>query len=100
MILFKLDSDGGSIALYKDGELVDSLRYGAMETHISYGRSGSNAGYMNPTPKSENSAAYDRRVQKPKFSGQLPGVVSEGTKVTLDCASGDAKIMYFVIDNH
>lgn len=91
---FKLDSDGGSIALYKDGELVDSLRYGAMETHISYGRSGSNVGYMNPTPKGENSASYDRRVQKPKFSGQLPGVVSEGTKVTLDCATGEAKTYY------
>lgn len=95
---FKLDSDGGSVALYKNGELVDSLTYGAMETHISYGRDSSSvAGYMNPTPKEENGKAYrfsTERVKKPKFVGQMPGVVNGTVRVELSCASSGAEIYY------
>ena len=97
---FKLDSDGGSISLYNpSGEKVDSLEYGAMETHISYGRDGSSEGYMNPTPKKENNKAYkySERVAKPKFSEKYeqPGVVSGNIKVYLDCAQGDT---YYTLD--
>lgn len=97
---FKLDSDGGSISLYNpSGEKVDSLEYGAMETHISYGRDGSSEGYMNPTPKKENNKAYkySERVAKPKFSEKYeqPGVVSGNIKVYLDCAQG---VTYYTRD--
>ena len=97
---FKLDSDGGSISLYNpSGEKVDSLEYGAMETHISYGRDGSSEGYMNPTPKKGNNKAYkySERVAKPKFSEKYeqPGVVSGNIKVYLDCAQGDT---YYTLD--
>lgn len=97
---FKLDSDGGSISLYNpSGEMVDSLEYGAMETHISYGRDGSSEGYMNPTPKKENNKAYkySERVAKPTFSAKYeqPGVVSGNIKVYLDCAQG---VTYYTRD--
>lgn len=96
---FKLDSDGGSITLYKDGERLDSLIYRAMESHISYGRYQDSEGYMNPTPKSENSGAYkaSNRVCKPTFEGKTPGVVDGEFELKLNCATGGAAI-YFTTD--
>lgn len=95
---YKLDSDGGTITLYKGGEKIDSFVYKAMETHISYGRDGSSEGYMNPTPKEENSSAYNMysdRVKKPKFEGCTPGVVSGTVRISLSCAEGKT---YYTMD--
>lgn len=95
---YKLDSDGGSITLYKGSEKIDSFVYKAMETHISYGRDGSSEGYMNPTPKTENSTAYSKysdRVRKPKFDGCTPGVVSGTVRISLSCAEGKT---YYTMD--
>lgn len=93
---FKLDSDGGTVELYKGDKAIDVLKYGAMDTHISYGRSAENVGYMNPTPKKANTGAYrlEDRVSKPEFSGKHPGVVSGDIKITLNCKTGGAPIYY------
>ena len=93
---FKLDSDGGTVELYKGDKQLDVLSYGAMDAHISYGRSGDNEGYMNPTPKKANSGAYrlEDRVSKPEFSGKHPGVVSGNFSIKLNCKTGGAPIYY------
>lgn len=68
-----------------------------MDTHISYGRYGDGAGYMNPTPKAENSAAYtlDKRVKSLSFENLTPGLVESGKhKVTIKSPTTGATIYY------
>lgn len=94
---YKLDSDGGIIILSQGKNKIDSLKYSRMDTHISYGRYGDGAGYMNPTPKAENSAAYtlDKRVKSLSFENLTPGLVESGKhKVTIKSPTTGATIYY------
>lgn len=94
---YKLDSDGGIIILSQGKNKIDSLKYSRMDTHISYGRYGDGAGYMNPTPKAENSAAYtlDKRVKSLSFENLTPGLVESGKhKVTIKSPTTGATVYY------
>lgn len=94
---YKLDSDGGIIILSQGKNKIDSLKYSRMDTHISYGRYGDGAGYMNPTPKAENSAAYtlDKRVKSLSFENLTPGLVESGKhKVTIKSPTIGATVYY------
>lgn len=95
---YKLDPDGGYVLISKNGNLIDSLAYGPMTAHISYGRYGDGAGYMRPSMKAENTTAYedlsdDSRCDEILFSEQ-GGIKSKSFKLTLKCSTKDAKIYY------
>lgn len=94
---FKLDADGGYITLYQGATLIDSIYYNAMEPHISYGRYGSDMGYMVPTLKEENSFCVshkkNHRCIAPSLS-QKPGIINETFKLSLSTRTDNAKIYY------
>lgn len=95
---YKLDPDGGYVLISKNGNLIDSLAYGPMTAHISFGRYGDGAGYMRPSLKQENTTAYedlsdDSRCDEILFSEQ-GGIKSKSFKLTLKCSTKDAKIYY------
>lgn len=98
----KLDSDGGAIVLKnKSGAVVDSFKYGAMQTHISYGIYNGEYGYMEPTPKGENSQSYkslSSRCGKPYFEGMLPGVVSYNNSVIKIKTQTEGATIYYTTD--
>lgn len=97
---FKLDADGGYLTLYSGDMLIDSIAYGPLDAHISYGRYGNTVGYMNATPYQENTLAVADRVadrcQIPTFS-QKPGVLTSSTTVSLQCATSTA-VIYYTLD--
>lgn len=100
-IPYKLDPDGGYVMISKNGILIDMLTYGPMTAHISYGRYGDGEGYMQPSLLKENTTAYDElstdtRCEEVLFSEQ-GGVKKNSFKLTLNCATKNAKI-YYTID--
>lgn len=97
---FKMDADGGTLALLDaDSKTVSSLAYGEMYSYISYGVNGTSKGYMQPTPGAANSNAYTglstARCAKPTFS-TTPGLYDESKSVstTLASTTSDTKIYY------
>lgn len=94
---FKLDADGGYLTLYVNGSCVDSIAYGAMDAHISYGRYDGKMGYMEPTPYEENKSVVaslvSDRCAMPKF-GETPGVFEGTVNVTLSTSTSGATIYY------
>lgn len=92
--LYKLDADGGKLFLYdKKGNLVNSLVYPPMYTHVSYGPEG----FMEPSPLAANKAAVETiadRCAAPTFSGATPGVQTAKSDVTLSTATTGATIYY------
>ena len=93
--LYKLDTDGGNLFLYDTkGNLVNSLTYPPMYTHISYGPEG----FMEPTPLAANSDGveniYYERCEQPTFSGATPGVQTSTGSVTLTSETEGATIYY------
>ncbi|MBR4840376.1 MAG: CotH kinase family protein [Paludibacteraceae bacterium] len=95
---YKLDPDGGTLILYNaSGKEIGSLKYGAMVPHISYGIDDEgNLGYMEPTPKKDNTTAYaslGSRCGKPVF-GTQPGIVDGPVSLTITSTTSEAKIYY------
>lgn len=93
---YKLDKDGGYLTIHRDGELVDSITFGALAANISYGIKGGAAGYMEPSPYEENSAAYptiSTRCKMPVLSVK-GGVKSDPEIVSISCSTKNAKIYY------
>ncbi len=92
---YKLDADGGYLLLKNGNTLVDSIAYGAQTAHISYGRYGTETGYMEPTPGAANSTAYAQltRCQAPEFS-EKGGLKHGNVNLQLSCATAGATIRY------
>ena len=95
---YKLDPDGGTLILYNaSGKEIGNLKYGAMVPHISYGIDDEgNLGYMEPTPKKDNTTAYaslGSRCGKPVF-GTQPGIVDGPVSLTVTSTTSEAKIYY------
>lgn len=97
---YKLDTDGGYLTLYAEGNRIDSLAYDALDAHVAYGRYGETQGYMVPSPYAKNTAAYasltSNRCAMPTFS-QKPGVMSGATSVKLASATSGA-VIYYTLD--
>lgn len=93
---YKLDKDGGYVTIYRDGELVDSIAYGAISANISYGRNNGSEGYMELSPYKENSVAYSTittRCKMPVLSVK-GGVKTSPVTVSLTCSTKNARIYY------
>lgn len=95
---FKLDADGGYLLMYNKDLLVDSLAYGEMDAHVSYGRYGEEEGYMEPSPAKKNTLAYvgllkNARCKKVK-TDLTPGIYEEPFYLTLSSNTSDAEIYY------
>lgn len=96
---YKLDSDGGYIIISKEGILIDSIAYGKMDAHVSFGRDGSGEiGYMDPSPYKSNNKAYsslteEERCEPVEFSEQ-GGIKESGFTLALSCWTQDAEIYY------
>ncbi len=95
---YKLDPDGGYVLISKNGVLIDSLAYGPMTAHISFGRLGEAVGYMRPSLSSENTTvypelSYETRCDEVLFS-ELGGIKSKSFKLTLKCATKNSTIYY------
>ncbi len=93
---YKLDKDGGYVTIYRDGELVDSIAYGALAANVSYGRKDGVEGYMEITPFKENSAAYSTvstRCKMPVLS-EKGGVKTGPVTVSISCATKESQIYY------
>lgn len=92
---YKLDADGGYLLLKNGNTLVDSIAYGAQTAHISFGRYGSETGYMEPTPGEANTTAYAKltRCQVPEFS-EKGGLKTGNVNLQLSCATAGATIRY------
>lgn len=99
---YKLDTDGGYILISKEGILIDSIAYGKMDAHVSFGRDESGEiGYMNPSPYKTNNKAYpslteEDRCEPVEFSEQ-GGIKESGFTLSLSCWTQDAEI-YYTID--
>lgn len=99
---YKLDTDGGYILISKEGILIDSIAYGKMDAHVSFGRDESGEiGYMNPSPYKENDKAYpslteEERCEPVEFSEQ-GGIKESEFTLSLSCWTQDAEI-YYTID--
>lgn len=99
---YKLDTDGGYILISKEGILIDSIAYGKMDAHVSFGRDESGEiGYMNPSPYKANNKAYpslteEDRCEPVEFSEQ-GGIKESGFTLSLSCWTQDAEI-YYTID--
>lgn len=100
---FKVDPDGGSLALSNSKGYEDRLKYPQMRPHISYGIGKEANGYMVPTPGSANGTSYasiaSNQCEKPAFGTTQPGVYpksvkEEGKKIKLSCATTGATIRY------
>ena len=93
---YKLDKDGGYVTIYKGGELVDSISYGALTANISYGRKDGIAGYMEPSPLKENTVTYSTastRCKMPVLSVK-GGVKTSPVTVSISCSTKNAQIYY------
>lgn len=99
---YKLDTDGGYILISKEGILIDSIAYGKMDAHVSFGRDESGEiGYMNPSPYKTNDKAYpslteEDRCEPVEFSEQ-GGIKESEFTLSLSCWTQDAEI-YYTID--
>jgi hypothetical protein len=94
---YKLETSGGDLIL-KDvsGIEVDRISYDMMYPHVSWGKVGSDQGYMTkPTPKAANADYYDtnRRVGAPTFS-HAPGRYDSSISVSLQSVTVGADIYY------
>ena len=91
---FKLDADGGSIVLYENGSIIDSITYGKMDINLSFGRTEQGNGYMTPTPGQPNARAYADistcRCPAPTFS-HTGGILDEPFELTIE---GDGEIYF------
>ncbi|MCQ2192573.1 MAG: CotH kinase family protein [Paludibacteraceae bacterium] len=89
-IPYKLDTDGGSLVIKKNGVIIDSIGYNKMQPRISYGRSGTSTGYMLPSPKAANTTSYATLTRSglPVFS-EKGGLRSEGFMLKLSAAEGE-----------
>ncbi len=91
---YKLDADGGSIVIYEQGALIDSITYGKMDINLSYGRTTAGEGYMSPSPGQPNTQAYADinacRCSAPTFSHK-GGILEEPIELTIE---GDGEIYY------
>lgn len=100
----KLDSDGGVLVIKdKSGVSIDSFKYEAIQTHISYGVYNGNVGYMEPTPGSENSQSYrslSSRCYAPVFTDRSaqPGVLSNNNTVIYLSTQTDGASIYYTTD--
>lgn len=95
---YKLDADGGYLLIYNQGSLVDSLAYGEMDAHVSFGRYEGEEGYMEPTPAKKNKLAYvgllkNARCKKVK-TDLTPGIYTDPFYLTLSSNTSDAEIFY------
>lgn len=96
---YKLDPDGGYIVIRKDGVVIDSIAYGKMDAHVSFGRDDAGElGYMDPSPLKSNNKAYaslseDDRCEPVVFS-ELGGIKKNSFTLFLSCWTEDAKIYY------
>ena len=96
---YKLDSDGGYILISKEGVIIDSVAYGKMDAHVSFGRDESGEiGYMDPSPYKSNNKAYsslteEERCEPVEFSEQ-GGIKESGFTLALSCWTQDAEIYY------
>lgn len=98
----KLDSNGGVIVVKdKSGAVVDSFTYLATQTHISYGIYDGVAGYMEPTPKKDNSQSYaslNYRCLVPYFDGTQPGVQQSGNVTVRIKTKTQGSSIYYTTD--
>ena len=84
---YKLDADGGSIVIYEEGTIIDSIHYEAMDINLSFGRTATDVGYMKPSPGEPNTKAYadvDKcRCPTPTFSHK-GGVLNEPFELSIE----------------
>jgi len=96
---FSLNADGEELALFDvDGTtLLDTVRFGAQMTDISYGRYPDGTGPWSlrgfPTPNGRNARVYDGFLTEPEFSPER-GFYETGTLVTLTSETPEALIYY------
>lgn len=94
---YKIDTDGGTLQLLSGTTEVSSVKYGAMVPHISFGYDlDGNLGYMEPTPKKDNSTAFaslGSRCAKPVL-GTQPGICNGPINLAITTTTADAKIYY------
>lgn len=96
---YKLDTDGGYIIISKEGVVIDSIAYGPMDAHISFGRDESGAiGYMNPSPRQANNQAFetlteDDRCETVNFS-ETGGIKEDEFNLALSCDTKGSEIYY------
>ncbi len=100
---YKLDADGGYILISsREGVIIDSIAYGKMDAHVSFGRDESGTiGYMDPSPRQANSQAFetlteDDRCVTVDFS-ETGGIKEGAFKLALTCDTKGAEI-YYTID--
>lgn len=96
---YKLDTDGGYIIISKEGIVIDSIAYGKMDAHISFGRDESGAiGYMDPSPRQANNQTFetlteDDRCETVNFS-ETGGIKEGKFSLALSCVTKGAEIYY------
>ncbi len=96
---FKLSASGESVALFdRDGvTLIDSVRFDAQRTDISYGRfpNGTDtwSALTSPTPGTQNISTYQGFVEKPQFSPER-GFCDAEILVSITCPTPGASIYY------
>ncbi len=96
---YKLDPDGGYIVIRKDGVVIDSIAYGKMDAHVSFGRDeAGDLGYMNPSPLKSNDKAYESLTEEyrcePVAFSELGGIKKNSFSLSLSCWTKDAEIYY------
>ena len=94
---FKIDNDGETLFLSKNGQIADAVHFSEIRSGYSFGRSSQGNGFFNlgsPTPGSANGTGI-RQVSQTPFADTAEGVYDnvEGVTVALS-AFGDAKIYY------
>lgn len=96
---FVLEKDGGSVFLFKDGTLVDSLSYpGGQNAHNSFGRSASGGSALvffdTATPGAANGGT-EYQARAAAVTASIPGDFYDAAQiVTLACATVGSTIRY------
>ncbi len=96
---FKLSASGESVALFdRDGvTLIDSVRFDAQRTDVSYGRFPGGADTWSllepPTPGTRNARIYEGYLETPQMSPEH-GFYSSPVAVTITCTDPGVTIYY------
>ena len=98
---YKLDTDGGYIIISKEGVIIDSVAYGKMDAHVSFGRDESGAiGYMDPSPRQANNQAFETLTEddrcEPVYFSETGGIKEGKFSLALSCDTKGAKIYYTI----